>query len=69
MKPKTYLMSKGHLSQLLQRSPKQIDAILDAASIAPEVCINGVDHYGSDAYMAVSDHLERQPPKEIRAHD
>jgi hypothetical protein len=62
--PKAFLMSLGYLSQLLQKSPAAIERILDEAGIAPAVSINGVRHYDEAAYLAVSDDLERQPPKE-----
>ena len=48
-----YLDSIGHLCQVFQRSPTEVEAILTAASIEPALVLNGIRYYDRSAYIAL----------------
>ena len=58
MRAKTYLLSVGYLAQMFQKPPTTIAAILDEAGIAPELSINGVNHFGEAGYNALAERFE-----------
>ncbi len=70
MKPKSYQMSLGYLATLLQRSPAELERMLEDLGIAPAVSIDGIHHFDEDAYCALADAVESNQVKtrEIRAN-
>lgn len=58
MRARKHLMSLGYLAELIQRSPQEIETVLDQMGIAPEVRINGVAHFDHEAYCRLCDFFE-----------
>ena len=48
-----HLDSLGHLSQTFQRSPAEIEKILDVAKLEPALVLNGIRYFDRSAYLAI----------------
>jgi len=58
------LTSIGCLSQLFQRSPKQLEKLLAATGQKPALSLNGIRYFSAEAVEAVAAELRKQTSEE-----
>lgn len=51
----THLYTSGWLGQHFQQPPNKVRAVLHARNIQPALVLNGIRHFGGDAYAAMGE--------------
>ena len=57
MQPRTDLFTLGRMSERLQRAPGQLENVIRALAIEPQLRMNGVPYYATEDETRIDQHL------------